>query len=78
MTAFDYRRNAIHRAGGPEHEAAVEAVARFLHGQESIRMHEGIWQKEPCMYCWIRAGNSLQALRDAGFETVQPVGEVTS
>ena len=74
MTAFDYRVNAMHRAG-PENEAAVKVVAEQLHANESIHLH-GL-EAEPCSYCWLRAGNAVQALREAGFSLVSQIGEVS-
>lgn len=73
MTAFDFRHNAIHRAGGPQNEPAVEAVARFLHGHDSHQPDQ--WER--CDDCWRRAGDALQALHLEGYELAQPVGGVS-
>lgn len=73
---FNYRENAIRRAGGPENEAAVVAVATHLHANESMHLHEAGTSASPCSYCWLRAGNAIQALRKAGFHLVAQIGEV--
>lgn len=70
---FDYRENAIHR-GGPENEAAVVVVAEQLHLNDSLHDH-GL-EAQPCSDCWLRAGNAIQALREAGFSLVTQIGEI--
>jgi hypothetical protein len=69
---FNYRENAIRRAGGPENEAAVVAVAEHLHLNEST--HPNGLVATPCSCCWIRSGNAIRALHEAGFELVAQVG----
>ena len=74
MTSFDYRENAVHRAG-PENEAAVKVVAEQLHANELLHTHG--FEAAPCSDCWLRAGNAVQALREAGFSLVAQIGEIS-
>lgn len=62
---FDYRAAVIAQVG-PGNETTVEAIAEHLHYNESLHMHEGVADKEPCSYCWLRAGKAIQAIRRAG------------
>lgn len=58
--AADYRAQAYIFAG-PGRELMVDAIARFLHRNESLHMHEDIG--DPCCaYCWLRAGKAVLAL----------------
>lgn len=73
MTVFDFRENAIHRAGGPQTRPIVEAVARFLHTHD---VHPGVdW--DHCDECWRRSGDALQAVKEIGVELVQPIGRAS-
>lgn len=60
----DYRAQA-HRWGGPGREALVDAIALFLHHNESLHMHEDVGAA-CCAYCWLRAGKAILALTQAG------------
>lgn len=62
--ATDYRALALEFAG-PGREAMVDAIAPFLHRNESLHMHEDIG-KTCCAYCWLRAGKAVMALVSAG------------
>lgn len=60
----DYRKQA-HDWAGPGREAMVDAIAKFLHFNESMHMHEDI-EAECCAYCWLRAGKAIRALVHSG------------
>lgn len=60
----DYRAQAIKWAGA-ERAAMVDAIAPFLHHNESLHMHEDIGES-CCAYCWLRAGKAVMALAAAG------------
>lgn len=62
----DYRQQAYDWAG-PGREAMVDAIADFLHFNESLHMHEDI-EAKCCAYCWLRAGKAIRALVNAGVE----------
>lgn len=68
MTSSE-EQHARHLAG-THNQDALEKIARFLHANESIHMHQRIEDKEPCEYCWLRAGKALAALRQAGLPVV--------
>ncbi|MFE9099906.1 hypothetical protein [Actinomadura geliboluensis] len=55
---------------GAANQDALEAIARHLHANESLHMHQRIEDKAPCEYCWLRAGNAILALRIAGLPVV--------
>ena len=66
---FDYA-NAVRQQAGPGNEQVVEEIAKHLHANESLHMHEQIENREPCPYCWLRAGKAIQAIHRAGFVLV--------
>lgn len=49
---------------GPDAHEALRVTAAALHRGESIHMHDNVGDKEPCSYCWLRAGRALRALRE--------------
>jgi hypothetical protein len=54
------REHAIWMADNAEDQ--VEQVARFLHANESLHMHENVGDATPCNYCYLRAGKAIYAL----------------
>ncbi|WP_431897861.1 hypothetical protein [Nonomuraea sp. bgisy101] len=48
------------RMAGPGREQLVRKLAEYHHGNESLHMHEYIERREPCSYCWLRAGRAMQ------------------
>lgn len=60
---YDYQQIANDIAG-PDCREAVRVVAEKLHYNESMHLHEGSERKEPCSYCWLRAGKAVRALRE--------------
>lgn len=67
--SYDYRAATL-AVLAEDQKPAVIAAAEFLHGNESIHMHEDIEKKEPCGYCWLRAGKAYAAIQRAGFALV--------
>lgn len=64
MTRRDLRTHAYSMAG-PGNERRVDAIARDLHYNESIHMHnlaDDNVQHGACEYCWLRAGRAVRAL----------------
>jgi outer membrane murein-binding lipoprotein Lpp len=60
----DYRAIAMQWVTEP-HRADVDAIARHLHYNESLHLHENVESKEPCWYCWLRAAKAVQAIERA-------------
>ncbi|MDX3109689.1 hypothetical protein [Nonomuraea angiospora] len=60
----DYYRQVAEKmaegVAGPGHEQLVRAIAEYHHGNESLHMHQDIERREPCSYCWLRAGRAMQ------------------
>ena len=63
MPHDDYEQIANDIAG-PDAREALRTTAEALHRGESIHMHDNVGDKEPCSYCWLRAGRALRALRE--------------
>ncbi|MFB4276065.1 hypothetical protein ACBJ59_12275 [Nonomuraea sp. MTCD27] len=59
----DYRKIA-EKMAGPGHEQLVRAIAEYQHANESMHMHESVERREPCPYCWMRAGRAMQIVGD--------------
>lgn len=55
-----YYSNIAERMAGPGHEQLVRKLAEYHHCSESLHMHEQIELREPCSYCWLRAGRAMQ------------------
>lgn len=49
----------------------LRQVAQKLHYNESMHMHDDIESKDPCRYCWLRAGRALAAAREQLSVTLQ-------
>ncbi|WP_141576184.1 hypothetical protein [Actinomadura sp. WMMA1423] len=58
------------RLAGVHNQDAVERIARHLHANESLHMHQRVEDTDPCEYCWLRAGKAIHALRAAGLPIV--------
>ena len=71
----DYRR-AAERMAGPGRQGLVRAVAEHHHFNESLHMHQDIGSREPCSYCWLRAGRAVQILAQNGALLDGPLAEV--
>jgi len=57
------------RIAGPGHEPLILAVAKNLHYNESLHMHDlGMEEKNhgACSYCLLRAGQAVRAMADLG------------
>jgi hypothetical protein len=62
----DYRATALAWVAEPDHRPAVEAIAKHLHANESIHLHDRSEGSEPCSYCWLRAAKAVQAIERGG------------
>ncbi|NEA21561.1 hypothetical protein [Actinomadura bangladeshensis] len=58
------------KLAGAANQEALERIARHLHANESLHMHQRVGDKDPCEYCWLRAGKALWALREAAIPVV--------
>lgn len=62
----DYRAVAMAWVAEPDHRPMVEAIAKHLHYNESLHLHDMVEGREPCSYCWLRAAKAVQAIERAG------------
>jgi hypothetical protein len=68
MTAYDYLHIAS-RIAGPGYEPLILAVAKNLHYNESLHLHDLGGEKKnhgACSYCLMRAGQAVRAMSDLG------------
>lgn len=68
----DYRAQA-YSWGGAGNESRVDAIARDLHYNESLHLHnlgDKDVQHGACEYCWLRAGRAVRALVRTNLLTV--------
>lgn len=63
---IDYRATAMAWIAEAEHRPAVEAIAKHLHYNESLHLHDMVERREPCSYCWLRAAKAVQAVEQSG------------
>lgn len=56
----DHYRQIAEKMAGLGRERLVRAIAEYHHGNESLHMHQDIERREPCSYCWLRAGRAMQ------------------
>lgn len=71
----EYRR-AAEQMAGPGREDLLRTVAEYHHYNESLHMHQDIGSREPCSYCWLRAGRAVQILAQQGALLDGPLAEV--
>lgn len=69
-----YREIAMQCVTDP-HRADVEAIAKHLHANESLHLHDCIEGPEPCSYCWLRAAKAVQAIERTGRAVVSEPAE---
>lgn len=71
--ATDYRAIAMAWVTELDHRPAVESIAKHLHANESLHLHDCTEGPEPCSYCWLRAAKAVQAIeRDGCFIAAPP------
>lgn len=63
---IDYRAMALAWVSEVDHRPDVEAIAKHLHANESLHLHDDTEGPEPCSYCWLRAAKAVQAIERAG------------
>lgn len=78
--SYDYRARA-YKWAGPGVEKHVDAVAKSLHYNESLHMHDLSDPNDDtgaCAYCWLRAGRAVHALMKSGLIAAPQTAEATS